>query len=186
MSRLILMLTMSLVATQVANAGIIQWTSAMGGNDHYYEYIGDSLSWHDAKAAAASKTHLGLQGYLATITSDAENTFVADVVAQGALVWVGGSDEAVEGVWRWVTGPEAGDLFSFTNWNLGEPNNVGNEDYLHINFGPPKGWNDIFPTFNTGYVVEYSSMNAVPEPSSMMVFGFGAFVFGASFRRRSR
>jgi hypothetical protein len=39
----------------------------------------------------------------------------------------GGSDAETEGVWKWVTGPEAGENMNYTNWNTinGEPNDYG-------------------------------------------------------------
>jgi len=59
-------------AGSTARANLIQWS----GNGHWYEAIPASIAWTDAKAAAEAKG-----GYLATITSAAENTFVAGIVA---------------------------------------------------------------------------------------------------------
>jgi PKD repeat protein len=74
---------------------------------HFYRFIGSSgIYWTTAKAqaeSAAMKYH-GLQGYLATITSAVENAFIQQKT-QG-VGWIGASDAAVEGEWRWVTGPE--------------------------------------------------------------------------------
>ncbi len=45
------------------------------------------------------------------------------------LYWVGGSDAAKEGIWRW----EDGSTWSYTNWYTGEPNNAnGGEHCLAI------------------------------------------------------
>ena len=30
----------------------------------------------------------------------------------------------------------------FTNWSDGQPDNEGNEDCLHLNFGGRRAWND--------------------------------------------
>lgn len=89
-------------------------------------------------------------GYLATITSDEENFLIGNGLGYGN--WVGATDSAVEGEWRWVTGPEAGQLFfdestrttppgAYSIWGDGEPNNAGNEDYLEVR--PDLKWNDI-------------------------------------------
>ena len=74
---------------------------------HFYRFISNpGLPWTAAKAEAESvamKYH-GLQGYLATITSQAENDFIKTKTK--GVGWIGASDQVVEGEWRWVTGPE--------------------------------------------------------------------------------
>ncbi|MDD5150729.1 MAG: T9SS type B sorting domain-containing protein [Flavobacterium sp.] len=137
-------------------------------NKHFYEYVSSpGITWTDAKAAAEIRTYYGLQGYLATLTA-ADEAQLAGAQAPGAG-WIGGSDAAVEGTWKWVTGPETGTVMTYTNWNNGEPNNLGDEDYAHITYGVgPKGsWNDLPNTGDTnpssayypqGYIVEYGGM----------------------------
>ena len=147
--------------------------------DHYYEYVADSgITWSDAKTAAAARTYFGLQGYLATIGSPEEAQLSGEQAA--GVGWLGGTDEANEGVWVWVTGPEAGTVFwngdsngstpNYANWNGGEPNNLGDEDYVHVTFnvGTPGTWNDL-PNigsqgnyFPQGYIVEYGGMPGDP------------------------
>ncbi|MEI7829727.1 MAG: PKD domain-containing protein [Prolixibacteraceae bacterium] len=72
---------------------------------HFYTFISrPNITWTAARAEAATKTYYGLQGYLATITSDEENAFIQ--TKTNGLGWIGATDQAVEGEWRWVTGPE--------------------------------------------------------------------------------
>ncbi len=92
-------------------------------NGHFYEYVSSGTTWDNAKTAAEAKTYLGLQGYLATISSSLENEFIRQKM--NADAWTGASDgysaintalgtttyanqAASEGKWYWVTGPEKG------------------------------------------------------------------------------
>ena len=91
-------------------------------NQHYYEFVSTPLSWDAAKTAAESRTYLGLGGYLATVTSSAENALIASKL--GGNGWMGASDATQtwtradgttfttsEGNWTWISGPEAGTKF---------------------------------------------------------------------------
>ena len=151
-------------------------------NGHYYEYISSlGITWTNAKAAASIKTFYGLQGYLATITA-ADEAQLAGKQAPGTG-WIGGTDEATEGVWKWATGPETGTVFwngtasgttpNFAFWNRNEPNQSGDEDYAHITepgIGIPGSWNDLSNTGAAsgsyqpkGYIVEYGGMPGDPN-----------------------
>ena len=156
-------------------------------NSHYYDFISGSFTWQQALAAAAGQTHLGQQGYLVTITSEQESDFIFNSVTRTGF-WTAGTDEAVEGQFRWAAGPEAGQLFSYSRFSPSEPNNNGNEDYVHT-FSNSRLWNDANATGSgmvSGYVVEFGGLNsgAVPEPATwaMMIAGFGAI--GGTLRRR--
>ncbi len=142
------------------------------GNNHYYEFISASNpSWTTAQTSAAARTYFGLQGYLVTSTSAGENAFIASKLSgQG---WLGASDAASEGEWKWVTGPENGTNFwngasggsvvTYANWNSGEPNDSGgNEDYGQ--FIADGKWNDlpVSITNMAGYVVEYGGTSGDP------------------------
>jgi len=151
------------------------------GNGHYYEFVTSAaITWENARTAAAGKSYFGLQGYLVTVTSQGENDFcAAKLNGQG---WIGANDAAVEGVWKWETGPESGTQFwsggsaanggtlvgAYANWASGEPNNNnndGDENYAHFLTGGT--WNDMANTNTTeiaGYVVEYGGMSGETSP----------------------
>ena len=98
-------------------------------NGHYYAFFNGAddakFTWRampfaDALARAASMSHLGIRGHLATITSQAEQDFVLKIFREPGRpplgiselkFWIAASDTAVEGQWRWVAGPEAGQQF---------------------------------------------------------------------------
>ncbi|WP_168194060.1 Ig-like domain-containing protein [Pontibacter sp. SGAir0037] len=150
-------------------------TVAFSGNGHYFEYVMvRGITWKQARVEAEKRTYKGLQGYLATMSSKDENDFVkAKLRGEG---WIGASDEEQEGVWKWMTGPEAGTQFSrqgqavngmYSNWAPNEPNNwQGGEHYGHFYpYGENAGtWNDYAndnPNIE-GYMVEYGGLELYP------------------------
>jgi hypothetical protein len=92
-------------------------------NDHFYQLVTASTTWTNARAIAQNSSYFGYQGYLTTITSAAENSFIQAFTNTNS--WLGCSDNfneinsavgftqfanqsAAEGRWYWVTGPERG------------------------------------------------------------------------------
>ncbi len=194
---------LALLECEQVHAGPILWSSGSGGNDHFYDFIqvsdpftGSNNAWATVSAAAAASVFSGQNGYLATITSQAENDFLLSLVpaglSEGAGAWLGG--KSPEG---WLVGPEAGQAFSFTNFGGGEPNNAG---YAYMIIGTtfagvsPGQWADDSGIQGTpdsvgdrviGYFVEYPQTTAVPEPSTSVLFGSGLAVL-AMLRRKRR
>ncbi len=161
-------------------------------NGHYYEFVTSTMTWANAKTAAAGRSYNGLTGYLATITSAGENAFIKQTLSADG--WIGASDDYVhitaagvstysnqaasEGHWYWVTGPEMGTNFSngngssltavsgqYSNWNPGEPNNSGTGEHygeIYSSSGNSGAWNDLSSTNSLGYVVEYGGLPGDP------------------------
>ena len=166
-------------------AAPVQWTVGSGGNGHWYDYVPaisifSPVSFDTAQAGALASTHMGMQGYLATVTSAGEQTFIQDsfgfLVGFGATgtAFLGASDSAVEGEFRWLDGPEAGQMVSYTNWLPGYPNTSGDILHLYINLAsvgnPQYGWINS-GTGALGYVIEYSGTGdgGVPEPGTVLL-----------------
>jgi VCBS repeat-containing protein len=134
----------------------------------YFEFIGEAPSWTNARAHA-----LAAGGYLANITSSAENAVIENLLyaENGYIAFTGGTDRDHEGQFTWTDGPEAGQALTYTNWQATEPNNVLaspndpiGEDFLAIEVGAGPSeisgrWNDLPEAYPHvwGYVVEYDS-----------------------------
>ncbi|PWB74886.1 hypothetical protein C3F09_03200 [candidate division GN15 bacterium] len=125
-----------------------------GGNGHWYLSVSkpSNMSWAECRSVAAS-----YGGYLATVHSDAENAFILSMVGVSGHVLLG-AYENPEGIWNWVSG----ELWTYSHWNSGEPNNGGGgevEDYIELYAsGPSVGyWNDCPPVVNgtTWFIVEF-------------------------------
>ncbi len=105
-------------------------------NGNTYAYINKSMTGYEAREYCES-----LVGHLATITSPEEDEFIKNTVLASpakAYYWLGGTKDDA-GNWIWLTGED----WEYSNWNGGEPNNVGGrEDCLHL-YSDSKRWNDL-------------------------------------------
>ena len=168
-----------------ASGAPVRWRVEDGGNGHYYEaiFLGENgNTWEFARAAAAARSHAGVQGHLGTITSAAEQSFVTTSVRSGVDMYLGGlqapDSPAPDQGWSWITGEPWG----YTNWDprlpeptdgIGLPSAEDNqENYLSmLNTFPFSGngrWNDVngtrIPSNVSGYLVEFPV--PAPEPSA--------------------
>ena len=99
---------------------------AFGGH-HYKVIAARGLSWH-----AAVKACKKLGGHLATIESAGEMALLIKLAGPGRL-WVGLTDEKVEG--RWVTVDGKPMSRSFRQWSSGEPNEGRRGNYASVMAG---------------------------------------------------
>jgi hypothetical protein len=123
------------------NQTITGFTNQQNYNGHSYYRSTGTAFWTNARANC-----LAMGGHLVTITSSGEQSFLFNLWPSG---WIGLTDEVNEGTWRWVTG----ETYSYTNWNPGEPNNAGNEDY--VQFVSNGRWNDLPNNYSLPYVLEF-------------------------------
>jgi len=132
-------------------------------NGHMYKFVPGSISATNARNNAKASSFEGEPGYLVNITSTAEQAFINQKVS-AQNVWIGLTDTAQEGVWKWMDGPEAGQTSTYFNWCNSEPNNWGSgEDYVVTKWYGDGCWNDYGPpatlsTFSIGgYIIEYGT-----------------------------
>jgi hypothetical protein len=84
------------------------WGNEFTAGGTCYQII-SSVTW---SAAVTSCTSAG--GWLATIETSAEDTFIMTTLASKRRVWIGLTDAAVEGTWVWV---KTGTTAAYLNWN---------------------------------------------------------------------
>jgi len=164
--------TLSSVASALLSADI---QGSQTYNAHTYAMTSSAMSFADAKAAAAA-----LGGYLTTVNTKAENTFLTNefYAAYGnKALWIGANDIATENTWVWDNGTTSGDSGVTDNicgtgcnpkslaewpdgtrkWNWsgsGEPNNAGGEDCANITRSDGT-WNDLSCSNNQYGIIEF-------------------------------
>jgi len=92
-------------------------------------------TWKQAQAQAVS-----FGGNLVTVNDAAENQFLVNSFGGTEQLWIGLTDEVVEGQFKWVNG----EAVTYTNWLGGQPDNSGGaENYAQIFGGTNGQWNDL-------------------------------------------
>ena len=134
-----------LLSTSLATP--VQWTIEEGGNGHWYEQVLTSpstITWSAALAEAESRG-----GYLVTVTSAGEETFIQSTFTADCHSWAGGHLD--NGSWGWITG----EIWDYTNWYSGEPNGGSGAPQLEVLF-KCTGWNDMQSSYErNSYIVEW-------------------------------
>jgi len=120
------------------------------GGQHY-QLFNDKVTYEQAKTYAEGRTYQGQTGRLPTISCEAQQAQLDDWIQStysptSEGVWLGASDEAYEGVWKWTSN---GETFyqnghhsdAYNHWRPGEPNNANNNE--HCASMVSDGWNDV-------------------------------------------
>ncbi|XP_032872926.1 CD209 antigen-like protein C [Amblyraja radiata] len=106
-----------------------QWTKF---KQSCYLFSSSSKSWEVARRTCASA-----DAHLVVINNVEEQGFIMKTTI--VRRWIGLSDSASEGDWRWVDGTDYKSSVKF--WNEGEPNNAKNAEHCGEMFGDGR-WND--------------------------------------------
>jgi Dockerin type I domain len=152
------------IASVATAQSAVQWRVEDGGNGHWYRIRREQtpICWEYANTQS---TELG--GHLVSITSGAEQIFVANLsqLAFGSNAielgpWIGANcGGAPWGQWSW----SSGERYFFENWLPTAPNPGWNEEYVHFWRWGDARWNDAYqcgidqPTSVHGFVTEWDA-----------------------------
>ncbi|MCB9990736.1 MAG: type I secretion C-terminal target domain-containing protein [Rhodospirillales bacterium] len=154
----------------------------------FYQYISTNATYNTANTNAQAATLSGVNGHLATVTSQIENDYLQSLADAGQSIWLAGSDDGGGTIWTWDTGAEASLQFSqdstavnnmYTNWLAGEPNATNAFVRLQQTDGT---WTDRANSDIFDYVIEwegglFSDDNAADILSggagNDMIYGWG-------------
>lgn len=139
---------------------------------HLYDAIAadGGINWTDARIAAEGISSGACQGYLASITSAAENEFILEEFGGGVPsiggpgYWIGGFEDLgtadpAEG-WTWVSG----EAFDYADWAPGQPDGILTQDAIRFagttgGFSSTVKWEDAEGTATSpGYIVEFDGV----------------------------
>lgn len=116
---LALMLVLALVPAAALAAGAEIPDDAVSFNGHFYKRYESSKTWQDAQAYCES-----MGGHLVTITSQEEQAFLEDYLADAGGKYMIGLHRSIDDLGTWVTG----EALVYTNWGTNEPDNLnGNQ-----------------------------------------------------------
>ncbi|VDI45030.1 C-type lectin domain family 4 member E [Mytilus galloprovincialis] len=113
-----------------------------------YYFSADTRNWGAASASCRAHT-----AELVVIQSESKNRFLAAEISKlKGNFWLDGTDEFAEGNWEWAS---IAQLFDYSNWHPGEPNNSqGGEDCLMTNDAYNGNWNDALCNQTYKYICE--------------------------------
>jgi glucose/arabinose dehydrogenase len=126
-------------------------------NGSQYRLTSRAMAWKQAEAEARS-----LGGNLVIINSADEETWLKQTFGSNRQFWTGLSDRRQEGNFLWANG-QAPD---YLNWVKGQPNfsRANNEDYVVINTGKNRSWDDKTQRSKFRGIIELpSSIAPTPE-----------------------
>lgn len=103
-------------------------------NGHNYA-VTAPMQWSQAETLALQQ---GLGGHLATVRSEAENTWIAETFGSTSY-WIGLNRPAGLGTFVWASG----EACSYTKWCPGNPSAGSSNLYVAMNECPTGGWGNV-------------------------------------------
>ena len=127
----------SSISTYSVSSGCATGWIQFGQTGNCYKYMETKMNWHEALEQCKANSN----GTLASVPSKETNDFLLSLITE--FVWIGGLDRNKERIWEWSDGTPWG----YENWNPGEPNNRGgNEYYMAMggNYAPGQWFDGSF------------------------------------------
>lgn len=138
-----------------------------------YRAVEGNFTWAEASSGATSAFLGGASGQLVTIRSQHENDLVqslAGSLSTAEDVWIGASDQNIEGSWYWYADgvQDDNDLFysgvnptglapngAYTNWTSSQPNSFGaDEDFARLAHTTGEWRDSDISASTSSYVIE--------------------------------
>ncbi len=146
----------------------------------FYKLVSTYDTWANSQSTAMATTLGGVAGQLLTVDSAAENEIAQTFAVQvGDNVWLGFSDQVVEGEFQRYSGNTAGEIIwrgsgtganvngAYTNWQSGEPSNSGGtEDYADLNVTTGE-WNDASSAGVRLSIIEWNADDVLDAASAL-------------------
>jgi hypothetical protein len=130
------------------------YVATIPGSRSLYRVVDQPVPWLDAQNDCAND---GTGTHLVVIGSEPERSGVVGLIQDG--VWIGFSDRAGEGTFRWVTRAAS----TFTAWANGQPDDSnGNEDCTEQKRTMGATWSDQPCTELLAYVCECDGVASDP------------------------
>ncbi len=108
------------------NGGTLYGNGAGKFGDHYYLIVPEQLSWEDADTVAGS-----VAGYLVSITTKEEQTFIEKLNSGKDNLWIGA--ESIGSSWGWASR----EAWEYANWQSGYPVSATSETHGAVT---PQKW----------------------------------------------
>nr|XP_032639310.1 low affinity immunoglobulin epsilon Fc receptor-like [Chelonoidis abingdonii] len=137
------------VQDELRNITEVICTKCPPGWQHFekkcYFFSTSPKSWLDAKQFCINEG-----SHLVIVNTKQEQIFLSNHITEPNVYWLGLSDSAKEGEWRWVDGSPLSVRF----WGPGEPNNMGHqgEDCASLRFNGK--WNDATCSLTEHWICE--------------------------------
>ena len=153
-------------------ADAVEW------NGHYYRLYTKGI----ATCYDLAEQFCELEGgYLATLTSEEENSFVREyILLQGCTsAFFGFSDAKEEKNWEWVNGERS----SYTNWKVGEPNAMySDQDYAcFVSMSDTGVWDDANFDWESNFICEWGDSDGMGQRDTAL--DVGSFITFGSYEQ---